>query len=145
MRRILTALALAAAVAVSGCAQLQEFEQRIENAYGALSSAQVNYRDVTAGIAAFQGLQRIGTAYLRLPTCTASSGPVCHDRRATPVIKAAFRAGQKARNDVLAYMDAHPCKGSVCPLMPDGVYAGLRSAVSELQSIYNTYKVNLGG
>jgi hypothetical protein len=138
---------LALAIAVAGCAQVQAFQQKVENAVSTLTSTQINYNYVVAGIQSFEGLQKVGAAYLRLPTCTMTSGPICHDRRATAPIRAAFLAGRKARNDALAYMDAHPCdtSTSVCPLMPDGVYAGLRDAINELQSLYSTYKVNLGG
>lgn len=144
------AAGLVLAASLGACAQLQAFQQKIDNAYTALSSTQVNYRDVTAGIAAFETLQKVGEAYLAQPTCTASSGPICHDRRATRPMRAAFLTGRQARSDVLAYIDANPCtkdaNGSIvsCPLMPDGVYAGLRSAIGELQSLYSTYKVNAG-
>jgi len=140
--RVAAALALVATL--GACAQLQAFQQKVENAYTALSSAQVNYQDVAAGVAAFETLQKVGEAYLRQPTCTASSGPICHDRRATRPMKAAFIAGRQARNDALSYMDAHPCVSGACPLMPNGVYAGLQTAISELQSLYATYKVNSG-
>lgn len=143
LSRLLAALSLAALL--GACAQMQAFQQKVENAVSALSSAEVSYRDVTAGIAAFEGLQKIGETYLRQPTCTATSGPICHDRRATKPIRAAFVTGRKARNDALAYMDAHPCNNApACPLMPDGVYAGLRSAITELQDLYSVYKVQMG-
>lgn len=131
--------------ALGGCAQMQAFQQKIENAYTALSSAQVSYRDVAAGIASFQALQKVGEVYLRQPTCTATSGPLCHDRRATRPIRAAFLTGRQARDDALAYMNAHPCTNApACPLMPEGVYAGVQSAIDELNSLYATYKVNTG-
>jgi hypothetical protein len=148
MRKFLTFAVLAAAtLAVAGCAQFQAFGQRVENAYSSLTSTQINYNYVVAAVQSFEGLQAVGAAYLRLPTCTAKSGYACHDRRATAPINAAFLAGRLARNDAIAYMEAHPCDRvtSVCPLMPDGVYAGLRSAIAELQSLYDTYKVNLSG
>ena len=133
------------ALGLAGCAQMQAFQQKVENAYTALSSAEVSYKDVTAGIASFQTLQKVGEVYLRQPTCTATSGSICHDRRATKPIRAAFLVGRKARNDALAYMDAHPCNNApACPLMPNGVYAGLQSAIDELNSLYATYKVNTG-
>jgi len=137
--------AAALALCLGACAQLQSFEQKVQNVVSTLSSAQVDYRSVTAGIAVFEGLQKIGETYLKQPTCTSTSGPICHDRRATKPIRAAFVAGRQARSDVLAYMDAHPCNNApACPLMPDGVYAGLRSAISELQGLYSTYKVQMG-
>lgn len=141
--RILAVCAIAALAA--GCAQMQAFQQKVENVYSTLSSAQIDYRSVTAGIAAFEGLQKAGETYLRQPTCTKTSGPICHDRRATKPIRAAFRTGRQARNDALAYMDAHPCNNApACPLMPSGVYAGVQSAIEELTSLYQTYKVNTG-
>lgn len=140
--KIVAAVALVALL--GACAQMQAFQQKVANAYTALSSAQVNYQDVAAGVAAFETLQKVGEAYLRQPTCTASSGPICHDRRATRPMKAAFLAGRQARSDVISYMDANPCVSGACPLMPNGVYAGLQSAISELQSLYSTYKVNAG-
>jgi hypothetical protein len=143
------AVGLLLVATMGGCAQLQSFEQKVQTAYDALSTTQVSYNYVNAGIQAFQGLQKLGAAYLRLPTCTATSGSVCHDRRATAPIRAAFVAGRQARADVLAYMDAHPCVGTgdvgTCPLMPNGVYAGLQSAMNELNTLYSTYKVNLTG
>jgi hypothetical protein len=142
MKKIIIAIALS--VGLAGCAQFQSFEAKVQTAYDALNSAQINYNYATAGVQSFEGLQKVGAAYLRLPTCTASGGPVCHDRRATAPIRAAFIAGRQARNDVLAYMDTHPC-ADTCPLMPQGVYAGLKSAVDELNNLYSTYKVNLTG
>ena len=144
IRAAVAACVLVAAGMLGACAQLQAIEQNVQNTYAALSTAQVNYSYVAAGVASFEGLQKIGETYLRLPTCTASGGPICHDRRATAPIKAAFIAGRQARSDVLAYMDAHPCADGGCPLMPNGVYAGLQTAISELQSLYSTYKVNAG-
>lgn len=139
------AAGLVLAASLGACAQLQAFQQKIDNAYTALSSAQVSYKDVTVGIAAFETLQKVGEAYLRQPTCTSASGPICHDRRATKPIHVAFLTGRKARDDALAYMDAHPCNNApACPLMPDGVYAGLQSAIDELNSLYATYRVNTG-
>lgn len=139
----------ALSLALAGCAQMQQFEQRVSNAYSTLTSAQVKYQYVVAGIQTYQGLKKIGAAYLRLPTCTSSSGPICHDRHATAPIRATFTVGDKARDDAIAFVDAHPCVAAPdgsqsCPLMPDGVYAGIRSAITELQGLYDTYQVSTG-
>lgn len=120
--------------------------QSIENAWTTVSGATVSYKVALTSVAGFNALQDTGAAYLRLPTCTTTSGPICHDRHATAPMKAAFLTGRRARDDVLTYMKTNPCDAAGnCPVMPNGVLAGLQGAINELNTLYATYKVAQGG
>lgn len=137
--------AVALSLALGGCAQLQQWTQGIKDAYTAVSQAKVSYKYALAGVATFNSLEDAGRVYLSLPTCTASSGPVCHDRHATRQIGAAFQAGRIARDAVLGYIKSNPCSATSCPLMPQGVYKGLSGVIDTLRAVYTQYNVSMGG
>lgn len=146
MRRFLTACALVAAIAVAGCAQLATFENKVQQAYTAVTEFKVSYKYALASVAAYNTVQDTAAQYLRLPTCTSTSGPVCHDRRATKPLVATMQAGRVSRNAVLAYMASNPCDANGnCPLMPQGLVDTLRSATGVVQATYDTYKHGMGG
>lgn len=146
MRKFLVACALAAAFAVSGCAQWNDFTSKVESAYTAVTEFKVSYKYALASVAAYNTVQDTAAQYLRLPTCTASSGPVCHDRRATAPLRAVMQSGRVSRNAVLNYMASNPCDAAgQCPLMPQGLVDTLKNATDVVQSTYDTYKKGLGG
>ena len=127
MRKIFLIVALA--LTLPACAQLQ-------NAYTAVTGASVNPTAVIIAANAFDAVEATATNYLRLKKCTATSGPICRDPKATAVIIPAVRSGRTARNNLEAFMQANPGV-----LGPKGLYNALITATSTLQQVFATYNI----
>ena len=125
-------LATALTFGVAGCAQLQ-------NAYNVVTGAQVSPQAVVVAASTFDAFEVTATNYLRLRRCTGSNGPICRDPAVTPKIIAAVRAGRVARNNLKAFLRAHPGQ-----LGPTGDYDALIAATQTLQQVLAAYQ-NAGG
>lgn len=125
-----TVLILTLAIALSGCAaQLQ----KLETAYQVVTSASVSPTMVYIAANVFDGLEASATNYLKLPKC--GSFP-CRSPDATVKIIPAIRAGRVARNNLEAFLIAHPGQ-----LGSQGDYDALIAATNTLQSIYSQYGI----
>jgi hypothetical protein len=127
MRKLLLGLTLA--LSLAACASLQ-------NDWSVLTSAKVTVTTVAVAGNTFDALEATATAYLRLPRCTGSNGPICRDTRATKAIISAVRSGRVARNNLEQFFIDHPGQ-----LGPQGLYDALQTAIGTLQSVIATYNI----
>jgi hypothetical protein len=130
MRKLLLSLSLV--LGLGACANLQNEWAKI----AVLSSAQVTVTTVVVAGNTFDALEATATAYLRLPKCTASNGPICRDTNATKAIVSAVRSGRVARNNLKQFFIDHPGQ-----LGPQGLYDALQTAIGTLQSVIATYNI----
>ena len=114
-----------ALLALGACSQLQ-------NDWNTLTSTQVTVTTVTVAGNTFDALEATATSYLRLPRCSASSGPICRNPSITKAIISAVRSGRVARNNLEQFFTDHPGQ-----LGPQGLYDALQTAISTLQAIIN--------
>lgn len=126
MRRLLVLTLL---IALGGCTNLT-------NAWNTLTSTQVTYQTVAVAANTFDALEATATAYLRLPRCTGSNGPVCRSPSATAKIIPAVRSGRVARNNLEQFFADHPGQ-----LGPQGLYDALQKAIATLQSVIAQYNI----
>lgn len=127
MRKLLIAATLA--LALGGCANVQ-------NAWDTLTGSRVSPQAVYVSMNVFDGFERTATNYLRL--CHGSpSNPVC-SKNAEVQIANAVRAGRVARNNLKAFMVAHPDA-----LGAQGVYDAFSAATDTLKTALQTYGVQL--
>ena len=122
-------LVVSLAFALAGCAQLT-------NAYNVLTGTSVSPTAVYVAANAFDAVEATATNYLRLRRCSASSGPVCRDPKVSSQLIPAVRAGRIARNNLEAFMKAHPGQ-----LGPTGLYDALTGATATIRSIETTYHI----
>lgn len=131
--KIIRAAALAAGLSAlaltGGCAQL-------ENAWNAATGASVSPQVVIVAANSFDALEATATNYITLPACTGSNGPVCADPAAVAKIVPAVRAGRIARDNLEAFLAAHPDE-----LGPSGLYDALTGAISTLQGAFAQFNV----
>ena len=123
MKKIVLALALA--LGLSSCASLQ-------NTWNTLTSTQVTMTTVAVAGNTFDALEATATSYLRLPRCSATSGPICRNPGITKQLISAVRSGRVARNNLEQFFTDHPGQ-----LGPQGLYDALQAAISTLQTIIN--------
>lgn len=116
-------IALFLAIALSGCANLQ-------NAISKLESVQVTPQQVSIAGNTFDALERIGEKYIRLPRCTGSNGPACRDPAATKKVISAIRSGRVARANLEQFFSDHPDQ-----LGPAGLYDALQKAIATINGI----------
>lgn len=125
MRKVL--ITGAVALSLGGCAQLQ-------NAWDTVTGARVSPQVVYVSINVFDGFERTATNYLRL--ChSAPSNPVCSKTAEVQIVNA-VRSGRTARNNLRAFMAAHPDA-----LGAAGVYDAFTAASDTLKSALQTYGV----
>lgn len=118
MRKILVALALAAALA--GCAELQKLEQ----AFTFVTGTTVPPQAIVVAANTFDGLQGTATQYLIY--CKANlAQPVCSAANRRSVIKY-VRAGRAARNQLEGYITQNVAA-------PATIYNVLIAAITNLQ------------
>lgn len=125
MRKALLGIALA--LALSACAS-------VDTAWNVVTGARVSPQVVYVTINVFDGLKRSATNYLRL--CHQSpASPVCSKVAEVDIVRA-VRAGTVARNNLRAYMKAHPDA-----LGASGVYDAFTSASDTLKQSLAIYGV----
>lgn len=123
MRRQLAAVALLSMLA--GCASLDP-----------LFSASVSPQSVIVAANSFDAIEATATNYLKLPTCSATSGLICKVPAAVAQIVPAIRSGRTARNSLEALLAAN-ANASI----PVARYKTLTTAISTLQAIVNQYSL----
>lgn len=97
MRKI--ALAIALALGLAGCANLQ-------NAYNTLTGARVNPQAVYVAINSFDAIKRTATNYLIL--CHQHPDNKVCNKGTEAAVASAVRKGTVARNDLRAFLKSHP-------------------------------------
>jgi hypothetical protein len=129
MRKLISIALLAASL--GGCATVT----KIENAVGVVAQTKVNSKSAYVAINVFNAAERSVTAYLRLPECN-GAGTLCRANGAAAALDGPFSAGIQARNDLRAFMKAHP--GT---LADAGLYNTLTAATDSLQKVMAIYGV----
>lgn len=132
MRKLFTALVLAASVSLGGCATFQN----AKNTFDIVTSARASPTAIIVAAQTFDALEVSATNYLRLPKCTAVSGPVCRNRLAANAIIKAVRTGRPVRNQLEAFLRDHPGE-----LGPKGLYDALTGAAQTIQGIFTAYQI----
>lgn len=130
MKRILIVCTLA--LALTGCSTFG----KIETAFGVLTGATVSPQAVVIAANTFDALEATATNYLRLKKCIGANGPVCRDPGATKVLIPAVQEARGARNDLEAFLKAHPGQ-----LGPSGLYDALQTAIARVESIVKQYNI----
>lgn len=126
MKKLL--LAAAMALALSGCANVQ-------NAWNTLTGATVSPKAVYVAVNAADSAEIIAAHYLRVCAASPNLGAACAKNIEQQVADAA-RSVRIARNDLRAFMKAHPDA-----LGAQGLYDALTQATSTLSDIENTYNI----
>lgn len=125
MKKVLLVLALG--LSLAGCAN-------VENAWDTLTGARVSPQGVYVAENVFDGLERTATNYLVLchqhPT-----NPTCSKPAEVEIAKA-VRSGRVARNNLRAYMVAHPDA-----IGAQGVYDAFSAASDTLKQSLQLYGV----
>ena len=128
MKKLISVIALA--LSLGACAQ-------VTKVYDTITGASVSPTAVIVAANSFDALEATATNYLRLKKCSASSGPVCRDAKATAVIIPAIRSGRSARNNLEQFLKDHPGQ-----LGPQGLYDALQAAITTLRQSFAIYGVN---
>jgi hypothetical protein len=140
MKKLLIAAVLACTVTLGGCAgEMAKIQTTVSNAIGVIGNARIDSKSTYIAINAFNAAEQAVTAYLRLPRCNGTT-PVCRFNGAAAALEAPFRSAIHARNDLRAWMKAHP--GS---LADAGLYNALKAATSTLQKVMDDYGVRTSG
>src|SRR3972149_5455334 len=105
MKRILLMPVLLLALGMGGCAEQLD---KMKRAYDVVTSMAVSPEAVVVARTAFNTVEVLATNYQRLPRCTGVNGPLCRDPALRDRIDQAIYAGRKARNELTAFMRAHP-------------------------------------
>jgi opacity protein-like surface antigen len=125
MRKVLLAAALA--LSLAGCANLQ-------NAWDTVTGARVSPQGVYVAMNVFDGFERTATNYFVL--CHQHPQNVTCSKTAEVQIAAAVRSGRVARNNLRAYMVAHPDA-----IGAQGVYDAFTAATDTLKAALQNYGV----
>lgn len=133
MRKLLTAIAMAAALTAGGCLPLL---QEAKNAFNIVTGASVSPATVIVMANTFDALEASATNYLRLPKCSATSGSVCRSPEAARAIIKAIRAGRPARVQLETFLRTHPGE-----LGPQGLYDALTATAQTVQAIFAQYQI----
>lgn len=144
MKHFRFALIASLALVLAGCVG-----KNVTSLISTVSGATVPGYTVVAAAQAFDGSELIAAAYLRLPRCTAMSGPVCRVPSATPVIKGAFLSGRIARNALKAqvrqacaaeFAASQPCNAGI----PVASYDTLVAATKTIDDATAAYRAATG-
>lgn len=136
MRRLFTTLALVAAVTLGGCATFGNIPKDVLNVWNVATGVSVSPAAVIVAANTFDALEASATNYLRLPKCSAVSGPVCRAPEAARAIIKAIRAGRPARNQLETFLRTHPGE-----LGPQGLYDALTTTAQTVQAIFAQYQI----
>lgn len=125
-------LILTMALSLTACA---ETVAKFESAYTTFTSASVSPKAVVVAASAYDVAEITATNYTRLRRCTGTNGPVCRDPALRTKIDGAIYAGRVARNNLKAFLRAHPGQ-----LGPQGDYDALVAATSTLNQATAVYR-----
>lgn len=136
MRRLLTLGLLGLTLALAGCGKTV---QTLNTAWEAVSSVKTMTIEpkaiiVAAGI--FNAAEATATVYLDQKRCIGAARRTCRDPGVTQQLKTAITEGRKVRDQLLAFVEAHPGE-----LGDAGLYDGLQVAINSLQGIFAAYKI----
>lgn len=123
-----TLVIAALAIQLGGCGLAR-------NIYDVATTATVSPTAVVVAASAFDAAEVTATNYLRAKRCNGTNGPVCRDSAVTPTIIGSIRAGRVARNNLKAFLRAHPGE-----LGPKGDYDALVTATNTIQSATAAYQ-----
>lgn len=141
MKMILARVALAltlvtGALGVSGCSGTIE---KFEKVYTVITSAKATSQAIVLGIQSFDVAKIGATGWLRLRRCDGTNGrPICRDPALLDEVDAAIQEGTKLRNELKAWVRAHPDG-----IGPQDAYDKLVAATATIEkvvAIYNAAK-----
>ena len=125
------------ALSLAGCAgTLAKVDSFVSSVSSTVSSVAVTPKDVVIAASAYDVVAVTATNYQRLRRCTGSNGPACRDPALRKKIDAAVYAGRAARNNLKAYLRAHP--GVTTVKLAD--YDTLVAATKTLQDATAAYR-----
>lgn len=135
MKKFFSALALLAVVGLltlpqGGCSQAQQTWDKFQNAVAVATNAKVPMREIVLARNAFNAVEIAATGVLRTPTCDGTNGPICRPAQYTQPIIDAIRKGISAREDLKAFVKAHPGE-----LGPAGLLDAFKSATKTLNDL----------
>lgn len=122
-------IAALGALALAGCASVD----------ATLVSSSVNPNYAATAVSTFNAIETAADGYLRLPACVTGGSAVCRNAEAVAQIVPLIRSGRKARNQVLAALNAS--NGAAITVTP---YNALNAIVQTLQGLYATYGITKG-
>lgn len=128
MKRFSLLIALGCALTLAACG-----DSGVGKLVSAVQGYTVQPKDMIIADNTFDVISRTGEAYIR--ACTAGL-PLCVSNAVVPDIISAVRSGRDARNNLKAFVRAHPGE-----LGPTGVYDAVISANTTLQQIFTRYGV----
>lgn len=133
MRKLLLPMVAALAMMLGGCLP---FLQDAKNTFNIITGVSVSPATVIVAADAFDALEVSATNYLRLPKCSAVSGPLCRSPEAARAIIKAIRTGRPVRNQLKAFLRDHPGE-----LGPQGLYDALTATAQTIQAIFSQYQI----
>lgn len=135
----------ALSLTISGCAEISRFWAGVS----VVAGASVPGYQVVAAAQSFDASELVAAAYLRLPTCTVSSGPACHRPADTPLIKGAFLSGRIARDELKVQLRAacstqYAANQECTAGIPVASYNTLVAATQTIDSATAVYRAAIG-
>lgn len=135
IKKFFSALALVAVVGLlalpqGGCSQAQQTWDKFENAVAVVTQAKVPMKEIVLARNAFNAAEVAATGILRTRTCDGTNGPICRPPQYTQPIIDAIRKGISAREDLKAFVKAHPGE-----LGPKGILDAFKAATATLQDL----------
>ncbi len=131
--RIFLAVTVGLALCLGGCS----YYKTVTDAFSSLSQAKVSPKAIIIAANTFNALEATATNYIEQKRCDGKNGPFCRNPSAMAVIVPAIRSGRGARDELIAFMKAHPGQ-----LGPQGTFDALTSANTVLQKTFDLYRVN---
>lgn len=132
MKHFVRIFAVFLAVTVAGCAGTT-----LGNLYQSVTTSKVSPEAIVLAASTFDALEVTATNYLRARRCTGTNGPICRDPAVTPTVIQYVHSGREARNQLKAFLRAHPGE-----LGDAGLYDALTAANSTLQNVLAVFKAN---
>jgi hypothetical protein len=127
MKRLILIAALA--LSLGGCAQLA----KIQSAYQVVTNTTISPKAVYIARNTFDALEQTATNYI--VQCNALPGPLC-SKQAIQQIIPLVRSGRVTRNQLTAYVKAHPdAIGS------EGLYDALNYTIDTIKQIGAKYQI----
>jgi len=137
MRKLLTSLAIGAALMLGACATVENAISTIQSGYSAISGSGVPPQTIAAAISTFDGLKIVATNYTRLARCRddGSNRPICRDPAVRVPLRQAVTSGTVARNDLKAFLRQNPNS-----LGDQGLYNALTTASNTISDATAAYR-----
>jgi hypothetical protein len=124
------AITITLALALGGCASLQNFFHSV----GLVTNATLSPQTVTVAVDSFHIVEVSAgnylIAYASWPKCTGANGPLCRNQAVRKAVEKAVHDGQVARDGLIAFAQGHPG-----PLGVQGLVDAITVATKTLQAI----------